>query len=764
MMNKLVKIIGIALLLAALLFGALLGYLAFGFDANQFKSQIVQLVKDKKQRTLSIDGNIKLSVFPSLGIDLGKTSLSARDSDSNFATLKSAHISLALLPLLKKEILLDSITIDGLELSLERHKEEESNADDLLSKDESSNDAVKFDIKGIALTGASIHIRDTVKHFSGSLNKLDFSSGRIADKLTTELKLNTELDFQQPAVQGRLSAQAGLSFDLEANTVEARNLDLFAKGSLDKNTARVFDIVAKAGDLKFNGNNLALTVDGLALTAKAPLGQGNAELSLEAPKLAIDQNSASGDAIKGNFKLSGTKTLEIGYQLSGISGSAKALTIAKLLLNVGDKEGSRSISGKIESSVSAKPEQRYLSLPNINARLQVDDPGMPQKSVILPITGKLDVDLKKQSLAGSLQTQFDESTVKGSFAVAQFDSPRIQFELAVDKLNLDRYLNPSSPAAAHQPAAQKPGPAAPNATPVAEKPLDLSALKKLQLNGSVQIGQLQVKKLKFNELSLPLRANQGKLDMAPLSARLYQGTLAGSAAVNANNNSFALRATLNDISVNPLLKDALDHDILEGRGKLVLNLDTAGTTSSAMKQALTGDLSIALHDGAFKGINLAKSLRDFKSKILNKADQQQTANATEKTDFSSLTATMHFHDGIGSSNDLALKSPFLRVGGNGTLNVVNGSLDYTASVVVVNTDTGQGGADLAQLKNIAIPVRISGPLTSLGYNILWGNIAGGALKAVVAEKAGPVLEEKKKELKSKLNEQLQDQLKGLLKR
>ncbi|HTD05364.1 AsmA family protein [Undibacterium sp.] len=751
-MNKLVKIIGLSLLLIALLFGALLGYLAFGFDANQFKSQIVQLVKDKKQRTLSIDGQIKLSVFPSLGVDLGKTSLSAHASDANFATLKSAHISLALLPLLKKEILLDSITIDGLDLTLERHTEEESNADDLLSKEETGNDAVKFDIKGIALTGASIHINDTVNHYTGSLNKLDFSSGRIADKVVTEMKFSTEVDFQQPSMQGKITAQTGLLFDLDAGLLEARNLDLLAKGSLDKNAGKAFDIVAKANDIKFNRKNLALAVDGLALTAKAPFGRDNAELNLEAPKLAIEQNNASGDTVKGNFKLSGTKELDVGYQLSGVSGSAKTLTISKLLLDLNSKEGTRVISGKIETSVHAQPGQKYFSLPDISANLQVDDPAMPQKTVKLPIHAKLDVDLKKQTLAGSLQTRFDESTVRGSFAVAQFANPGAQFELAIDKLNLDRYLAPPAPAAAHKPGPQNSAPAA------AEKPLDLSALKKLQLNGSIQIGQLQVKKLKLTDLAMPIKTDQGKLDMAPLSAKLYQGALAGGATINANNNSFALRATLTDINVNPLLKDALDHDILAGRGKLALNLNTAGTSIAAMKQALDGDVSTELHDGAVKGINLAKSLRDFKSKILNKTDQQQTADTAEKTDFSSFTASLHFHNGIGKSDDLALKSPFLRVGGSGTLNAVNGSLDYTANVTVVNTAAGQGGADLAQLKNITIPVRISGPLTALGYNIQWNGIASDALKSVIADKAKPVLEEKKQELKSKL----QDRLKGLL--
>ncbi|WP_394779701.1 AsmA family protein [Undibacterium sp.] len=756
-MNKLVKIIGISLLLLALLFSAVLAYLAFGFDANQFKSSIVQLVKDKKQRTLNIEGDIKLSLFPSLGVDLGKTSLSAQNSSTGFATLKSAHISLALLPLLQKEIVLDSITIDGLDLTLERHAEDDAvagNADDLLHKDEAAGDAMTFDIKGIALTGASIHFTDKAKHLSGSLNKLDFSSGRITDKLATELKFSTELDFRQPALQGKITAQTGLLFDLQAGTIELTNLDLFAKGSLDNNADKSFDIVAKADDLSYNGKTPALKVAGLALTAKAPLGLDKAELNLEAPSLAMDQSSAAGETVKGNFTLSGGRSLDVAYQLSGITGSYHELAIKNLALSVSQKEGTRTISGKMESQVRAQPEQQYFSLPDINASLKVEDPDMPQKALSMVITGKLDADIKKQALTGSLRTRFDDSTANTSFAASQYGRAGIQFELAIDRLNLDRYMAASAP----QNASKGP-PATTPASVAADKPLDLSALKTLQLNGNVQIGQLQIKKIKLSDVSLPLKASQGKLEMAPLSAKLYQGTLAGSASIDANNNNrFALRTTLTDISVNPLLKDALDHDVLEGRGKLTLNLNTAGATTSAMKRALDGDIGAELHDGAVKGINLAKSLRDFKNRITARSDQQQAASSTEKTDFSSLSASIHFQDGVGKSSDLSLKFPFLRAGGSGTLNLVNSSLDYTANVIVVNTAAGQGGAELAQLKNITVPVHISGPLTGLGYNIQWSAIAADALKSAIAENAKPVLEEKKQQLKDKL----QDKLKGLL--
>ena len=205
-------------------------------------------------------------------------------------------------------------------------------------------------------------------------------------------------------------------------------------------------------------------------------------------------------------------------------------------------------------------------------------------------------------------------------------------------------------------------------------------------------------------------------------------------------------------------------DIVEGRGNLSLNINSHGKRVSQFKDNLNGTIRTQLLDGAVKGINLAKSLRDFKAKILNKTDQQQAANQLEKTDFSAMSASINFADGIGNSDDLELKSPFLRVGGKGQVNLRNSSLDYTARATIVNTSAGQDGADLAQLKDLTIPVRISGPFDKIGYQLQFAQIGSEALKSVLKAKTAPIIEEKKKELKEKVNEKLKDALKGLFER
>ena len=53
-----------------------------------------------------------------------------------------------------------------------------------------------------------------------------------------------------------------------------------------------------------------------------------------------------------------------------------------------------------------------------------------------------------------------------------------------------------------------------------------------------------------------------------------------------NDNRFVVKQKLSQISVGPLLRDAASKDLLEGRGDVVLDVTTAGTTVTALKKAL----------------------------------------------------------------------------------------------------------------------------------------------------------------------------------
>jgi AsmA protein len=388
--------------------------------------------------------------------------------------------------------------------------------------------------------------------------------------------------------------------------------------------------------------------------------------------------------------------------------------------------------------VTADLAAQTLALDNLAGKLEIANPQMPMKQLSLPIAGKLRADLAKQSAALELGTKFDESKIALKLDVAKFAPLALGFDIDIDQLNVDKYLPPSS--------------AKPEKAPKEDK-LDFSGLKGHDVHGRLRIGALQASKLKLAKLNATVRLASGRLDVAPLSMNLYEGTANGNLSLNANGNQLALKQTLAGISINPLMKDLADKDLLDGRGNVALDVSSRGDSIAAMKKALGGTASLSLKDGAIKGINLAQSLRDIEGKLGAKQDATQQARAGDKTDFSELTASLRIANGVARNDDLAMKSPFLRLAGAGDIDIGAGQMNYVAKASVVANSAGQGGKDLEHLKGITVPVRVSGPFESLSYKLELANLVADAAKAKV--------EEKKEEVKAKVEEKAKDKLKGL---
>ena len=204
------------------------------------------------------------------------------------------------------------------------------------------------------------------------------------------------------------------------------------------------------------------------------------------------------------------------------------------------------------------------------------------------------------------------------------------------------------------------------------------------------------------------------------------------------------------MDIQALLRDVAGKDLLEGRGRVSAVLQGQGRTLGALRSSLAGQAALQLRDGAVKGVNLAKSFRQAKAALSMKQDAVTRAQVAEKTDFSELTATARMADGVATSDDLDLKSPFLRVGGAGRFDIGRGLVDYTARATIVAVPAGQDTAGLAAMKGVTVPVRLSGPFDAIDWKIQWSGVASAALKDKVQDKA-----------KEKLNQKLGDKLKGL---
>ena len=827
---KFLKWVLIAVGAMVLLMAGTLAFIAATFDPNQYKSQVAELVREKTQRTLTIEGDIRLMLFPKIGVHLGKTRLSEFRSEKEFAGLDDMRVSLELIPLLSKQVVVDQIQLDGLHASLVKYKDGKTNFDDLLGAGEKADtpvkpvepqpgtSAIKLEVDGVRVSKASVSWKDEASGALYAISDFNLKTGRVAPGVPTKFDLAASIRANQPKVDAKLQAAGTLMADLEKQVfavtglsvklggeaagvsglaaelqaeIEARmgeqkirisSLKLDASGNIesgkpakdsfklkvtapgiekDGSAVAVRDFSATIGgvlagislsegnfripQLSVNLDSQSVLVDGVTLALKGKREADSFEAKLDAPKVSITKDKAGGSDITLLLKAQGPHLdANIGLKLAGVDGSGKAVRISQLVLNVDVKQAENHVKGSLSTPILANLETQVFQVPKLTGEFEVASPSLPMKKKFkVPLTLSAIADLKKQTANADLAMKFDESNIKAKFAFADFAALRSTFDIAIDKLNVDKYLPPKKPAPAAEPVP----------APQAEQPIDFAPIKALHVSGSLRIGDLVASNIKAQNVRLDVKAKDGRLDVNPLLANLYQGSTKGSVSVNANTSQIAVKQSLSGVQIGPLLRDAAGQDILEGRGDVALDVTTTGNLVSAMKKALNGKASLELRDGAIKGINLGQSLRNARSMLTGgKRESEQGAAAGEKTDFSELSASFDIKNGIAHNGDFLAKSPFLRIAGEGDINIPESSLNYLVKAAVVASSGGQGGKDLGDLKGLTIPVRASGPFTALKYKLEFGS--------VVSDSARQQLEEKKDSLKSKIEDKLKSKLLG----
>jgi AsmA protein len=801
-MSKPVKYILIALAGLVALLVIAIGIIAATFNPNDYKPQIIKLVQEKKQRTLDIPGEIKLTFFPKIGADLGKVSISERNSKAEFASVNSAKVSLALIPLLSKQLVVDQVKIDGLRANIRRFKDGTTNYDDLLAKEDPAaaqqqgggQQQVKLDIDSINISDAALLYDDQQQGRKFEIAKLDLKTGKIANGVPSEATLSADVKANNPAVDARIALKTGFTIDLDKQHYVLKGADADIKGKL----LDLSDLVLKAsGDADLKPTEKRVALDGVKLSATGKRAGQPVEVKFEAPKLAITDAKVAGGKLSGEAKLvEGPRTILVNFSAPSFEGSPQAFMIPSLALDVGikdatldakaniagaftgdidkmlfaspqvklvlsGKQGATALDGTLTTPVSANLKTNQIDLPNIAAAFNLPNPG--GGSLKFNAGGKAHADLGKQTVSAALKGNLDESAFDAKLGMNKFSPAAYAFDIGIDRLDADRYK--SKPAGTAQ---KKEAPADKKAA-APEKPLDLSALKDLNANGNLRIGALKVENIKASNVRVDLRAGGGKIEVNPLVANLYGGSVNGSmTATTTNSPRFAVRQHLVGIHVGPLLKDAIGKEPLEGRGNVQLDVTTQGGLVAQLKKGLNGTARLELHDGAVRGINIAQAIRGAKARIGalkgNEAPQAGTASATEKTDFSEMTASFRIANGVAHNDDLTIKSPLIRVTGAGDINLAEDRLDYLVKATVVSSLQGQGGPELQSLKGLTVPVRLSGPFTTLAYNVDFRGMASELAKGKIDEKKEEVRSQAQKaigEQRDKARDQLKEGLKGL---
>ena len=735
-------------------------------DQQALLNKASAVVKEKQQRDLAFTGPVQLKWFPSIGADLNGVTLSEFQSTDQFLKADKVSISLALLPLLSSEVVVDAVQASGVTVNVVKNDEGKFNFDDLSNpekKDEpqaepeptqkAGEQALNFSVDSIALGKVNVTYTDNQTGLQASLNDFSMQSGRIEPGVPTDIALKGNVKANKPQADLNIDLNTRLEFGLGENLyANFENLKFAVLGQLDQQQA---DVNVQASTLNVNPKTLEVKAQSLDAKAKGQLPNvGAFDVSLNSPSLELSETVARGEAF--NFKADlkqPTRSIKATIDLTGLQGNLKQAVSAALNTTVNLVEGERTVNLKLASPMSLNMKSQLIELAALTGQLDVKDPALPKKEASMPLAGRLVVNNTEKTAELDLNSKFEATRFDLKAAVKNFTKPAITAVLNADKLDIDALLPPKK--AADSTNSGK------SAETAKDTPVDLSPLRNLNLDITANIGELKVSNLQAQQVKTKAVARGGKLTISPLDAKLYGGSTKGVITADANTQTVTVNQNMTGVQVQPVIKALLDKDMVEGKGNVGINIRTTGNTVNQMKAALDGKVSVSLQDGAIKGINLAERFRNAKSLLSSGSNATQKTDSTQKTDFSSLAVSFDIANGVATSNDLSVMAPLFRIGGAGQVNLVKNSLDYLAKASVVATSTGQDGKTLdSGLNGVTVPVRLYGPFTGVQWELQFKELAKEAAKA----KLQPKIDEKKEELKGKAEEKLKDAFKGFLNR
>ncbi|MET1079626.1 MAG: AsmA family protein [Pseudomonas sp.] len=733
-MKALGKILGLVLLGLLLLIVALGFALTHLFDPNDYKDEIRQLARDKANLELTLNGDIGWSLFPWLGLQLHDATLaSAQTPDQPFADLRMLGLSVRVMPLLRKEVQMSDIKIDGLRLTLNRDEQGHGNWEQLGRQPATTAEGIpptepadttaataspggdlpiKLDIDSLTLSNARIDYHDAKSGLQLTAEGIELSTGAIREGASIPLKLTAFLGTNQPVMRASTLLKGELRFDRALQRYQFEDLQLSGEA---------------AGE-PLDGKTLTFAAQGqLLLDRAAQVAEWNGL------KLSANQVRALGE-----IKL---RDLDSAPKLSG------GLSLAQFNL--------REFLESLGQTLPPMSDAKALSQVELVTRLV----GSPTSLSLDELTLKL-----------------DDSTLTGSLGISDFSKRALRVQLKGNHLDLDRYLPKSEPqadsarknevresvAAAGQ-SGTSPLPEAPSQQAWSDKALiPLDALRQLDVQLGLSFDLLTFNRLPLENLQLKAQSKAGLASLDSLRGELHGGALDVSARLDGRPDVplLTLKQSLSRIPVEKVLRAQGEKPPLKGLLDLNAELSSRGISQKSWVENLNGRADFVLSDGVLLDANLEQQLCQGIATLNRKTLGTEVRGSN--TPFEELKGSLSVIDGVAHNPDLKARIPGLTVNGEGDLDLRVLGLDYRVGIVIEG-DKGAMPDPACEVNpryaGIAWPLRCRGPLELGAKACRLDNERMGKVAAkLVGDKLSEKLEEK---LGDKVSPELKDALKGL---
>lgn len=676
------------------------------FDPNQFKDPLVRWVHQRTQRDLVLEGELSMSYFPKLVLETGRVSLSQRRSAREFAALDKARLTFAWWPLLRRELQVDRIEVQGLRTQLVRFRDGSTNVDDL-ARDVAALLPTAVEIDGIQLTKATLLWNDEVTWQRGSLHDLQFELGRIADGLASPLKASARVGATLAGVDARLHLAGRVLVDAAAGRVELAHAD----GRLEGQAFGVDNLALNLqGDVTGLWRERSIAVANLAVTSLSKSGLSVYNTRLSVPELKLGEYRVTGQAIAVEASVDHPdRQATWSLQVPRLEWAEQALrdTTAKARFTL--RTPAARVSAQVDSALR-------LTLDNDGPRLELSAAELSASAshpalageLAASASGRLDLRWREQVATAAWKGQLAGHDWQGEATVSDFQRPRWQFDLEATRLDLDALLSGAWLAHWADDAAT----------------VDAASLRDATARGRLRVGQLQLGGVTLASTVARIDLDKSALVIEPINAQVQGAPLEAGLRIEAGvTPRLAARGTVSDLPTRALLEAMKAPPWLDGRAQVSWDVATTGASMGTLRQALIGTAQVAVQGGSVAGVDLRSALLEGRHDLGKRvAAQAREFNHNVSTPFQELKARLELRNGRALGPLIDLQGPAVRASGEGVLLFDSGALDLQ-----LLASAGREAPELAALAGISVPVQVQGPWRHPHVAIDFAAASGGNL-------------------------------------
>ena len=351
----------------------------------------------------------------------------------------------------------------------------------------------------------------------------------------------------------------------------------------------------------------------------------------------------------------------------------------------------------------------------------------------------------KQTALRDMQLKLDDSTLTGRVGL---EGEKLAYALAVDDINVDRYLPPGPPRA--KPTRRRTKARSTRST------CRSTCCARSTRTATLKFGKAKFSGLTLTDAAFALTAANGMLRLTP-TASLYGGKYGGdiNVTVEKSRREDDDRAARRRGRSRPARQRSARRAVLHGRRRREARSRRDGLELRRDAQGLDGAVSFTVTNGSLEGIDLWYELRRVRA-VLDKSEAPPRPPGARRTTFSSLGATGDVEDALLTNRDLKGVLDFMTITGSGTVNLLDDKIDFDLKATMVDGPKLQSDPLMAKYAGQSLPLHATGTMAEPSVLPDVGALA----KQRASDEANKALDEQKQ----KAQDKLKDKLKGLLNR